>query len=117
MRCVPGDSSQHLDPEQPGRYARNARALRDPEFQARRLWLGPFLRYFQIVQEERTDFNNSDAKIVIAGLSFEAGSEHRPPTKVEPIGCPDCPTVCVPTDASMSARSMMCRHDGVTPVS
>src|SRR5436189_6116077 len=32
-------------------------------------------------------------------------------------GCPDCPTVCVPTDCSMSERSMLWRHDGVTPVS
>src|SRR6266516_7117490 len=32
-------------------------------------------------------------------------------------GCPDCPVVCTPTEASMSDRSMMCRHDGTTSAS
>src|SRR5437588_7480509 len=32
-------------------------------------------------------------------------------------GCPDCPVVCTPTDASISERSMTWRHDGTTSAS
>jgi outer membrane protein OmpA-like peptidoglycan-associated protein len=40
----------------------------------RKLWVGPFVRYSHIVQGERMDFDNRDAKILSAGLSFEIGS-------------------------------------------
>ncbi len=47
-----------------------------PIGEQRRYWLGPFVRYFQIVQPERQAFDNHDAKIVIAGISLEVGSPH-----------------------------------------
>jgi outer membrane protein OmpA-like peptidoglycan-associated protein len=44
-----------------------------PIGEARAFWLGPFVRYFQIFQEERTGFDTRDAKTLILGVSLEAG--------------------------------------------
>ncbi len=43
----------------------------------RRLWLGPFVRYMQIVQGDRPTADNTDAKLFIVGASLEIGSPHR----------------------------------------
>ena len=40
---------------------------------ARIFWLGPFVRYFQIMQFERSGFDNNDAKILSLGVSLEVG--------------------------------------------
>jgi outer membrane protein OmpA-like peptidoglycan-associated protein len=40
----------------------------------RNYWLGPFVRYSHILQGERADFDNRDAKILSIGLSLELGS-------------------------------------------
>lgn len=40
----------------------------------RKFWIGPFVRYSQIVQGEREGFDNRDARILSAGLSLEIGS-------------------------------------------
>lgn len=45
-----------------------------PIDEQRRFWIGPFVRYSQIVQGEREGFDNHDAKILSAGLSLEIGS-------------------------------------------
>ena len=45
-----------------------------PIDEQRRFWIGPFVRYYQIVQNEREGFDNRDAKILTAGLSLEIGS-------------------------------------------
>jgi outer membrane protein OmpA-like peptidoglycan-associated protein len=37
-------------------------------------WLGPFARYFQILQNDRTGFDNNDAKILSLGISLEVGT-------------------------------------------
>lgn len=60
----------------------------------RRLWLGPFIRYFQVVQTVRTGFDNADAKILLVGASLEIGSAHRRPV-ARPIECPTCATDAV----------------------
>ena len=52
----------------------------------RRFWLGPFVRYLQIVQGDRAGADNTDAKIFIVGASLEFGSAHRRPT-APPIEC------------------------------
>jgi outer membrane protein OmpA-like peptidoglycan-associated protein len=39
----------------------------------RRFWVGPYARYFQIVQGERAGFDNRDAKVLELGISLEAG--------------------------------------------
>lgn len=53
-----------------------------PVDKRRRFWLGPYVRYFQIMQGERAGFDNRDAQIVSVGLSLEVGSgverERRP---------------------------------------
>jgi outer membrane protein OmpA-like peptidoglycan-associated protein len=43
----------------------------------RRVWLGPFVRYMHIVQGDRADTDDTDAKIFIVGASLEVGSPHR----------------------------------------
>ena len=45
-----------------------------PIDESRTFWLGPFIRYFQAIQIDRTGFDNRDAKVLILGVSFEAGS-------------------------------------------
>jgi outer membrane protein OmpA-like peptidoglycan-associated protein len=40
----------------------------------RRLWLGPYVRYFHIVQGDRDGFDNRDAKLLTFGLSLEVGA-------------------------------------------
>jgi outer membrane protein OmpA-like peptidoglycan-associated protein len=39
----------------------------------RRFWIGPYARYFQILQGERVGFDNRDAKILDVGISLEVG--------------------------------------------
>lgn len=48
-----------------------------PTSDARNLWLGPFVRYQDIIQGVRTGFDNTDAHILIVGLSAEFGTSHR----------------------------------------
>jgi outer membrane protein OmpA-like peptidoglycan-associated protein len=43
----------------------------DPE---RVFWLGPFVRYFEILQPNHAGFDNHDAKIISLGLSLEVGT-------------------------------------------
>jgi outer membrane protein OmpA-like peptidoglycan-associated protein len=76
-----------------------------PLGRARRLWIGPFVRYLQVIQPDHAGFDDRDAKILTIGLSFEIGtgiklpvaadggvcssiSEVRTETK-EVISCPD----------------------------
>jgi outer membrane protein OmpA-like peptidoglycan-associated protein len=42
-----------------------------PIGQARIFWIGPFARYFQIIQNHRSGFNNNDAKTLSLGVSLE----------------------------------------------
>ena len=51
-----------------------AAGLSVPIGRSRVFWLGPFVRYFQIVQAVRGGFDNGDAKILSIGLSLEVGS-------------------------------------------
>lgn len=39
----------------------------------RKYWFGPFVRYSQIMQGDRTGYDNRDAKILSIGLSLEVG--------------------------------------------
>jgi outer membrane protein OmpA-like peptidoglycan-associated protein len=45
-----------------------------PVGEARSYWLGPFVRYFQIVQGNRTGFDNRDARTIVFGVSLETGT-------------------------------------------
>jgi outer membrane protein OmpA-like peptidoglycan-associated protein len=72
----------------------------------RRFWLGPYVRYFQIAQGERTGFDNRDAKILAVGIGLEVGGglAHRRArvARVEPVATPEPPPP--PSDRD---------HDGV----
>jgi outer membrane protein OmpA-like peptidoglycan-associated protein len=92
-----------------------------PVGRARLFWVGPFARYFQILQRERVGFDNNDAKILSLGVSLEVGmgverrraisiaAEARN-TNTETFFCPDrdrdgvpdnvdhCPDVAGPMD-------------------
>ena len=45
-----------------------------PIGKARIFWVGPFVRYLQIIQSNRVGFDNNDAKILSLGVSIEIGS-------------------------------------------
>jgi outer membrane protein OmpA-like peptidoglycan-associated protein len=51
-----------------------AAGLSAPIDNARIFWLGPFVRYLQVIQPERSGFDNHDAKILSLGVSLELGS-------------------------------------------
>jgi outer membrane protein OmpA-like peptidoglycan-associated protein len=44
-----------------------------PIGKARKFWIGPFLRYTQVLQGSRAGYDNHDAKILTAGISLEVG--------------------------------------------
>jgi outer membrane protein OmpA-like peptidoglycan-associated protein len=45
-----------------------------PLGEERRFWVGPFVRYMQTIQPARDGYDNTDAKLLLIGLSFEVGS-------------------------------------------
>jgi len=51
-----------------------AAGLATPLGKSRIFWLGPFVRYLQVVEQARTGFDASDAKLLILGVSLEVGS-------------------------------------------
>lgn len=66
----------------------------------RNLWVGPFVRYLQIIQGTPSGFDNRDARILSVGLSLEVGSrverethfvDHVSgvPLAAGPVECPD----------------------------
>jgi outer membrane protein OmpA-like peptidoglycan-associated protein len=63
-----------------------------PLGEARQVWVGPFVRYMHIFQPDRDGFDNHDAKLLIAGVSFEFGSgiEREVVVIPAPLPCPDC---------------------------
>lgn len=71
-------------------------------------WLGPFVRYLQVIQLNRDGYDNRDARVLIAGLSFEVGTGLRrehveelpppPPPAQAAAPCPGCPDLCPDRD-------------------
>jgi hypothetical protein len=68
----------------------------------RQFWVGPFARYFQVIQGEREGFDNRDAKIVMFGLGLEitSGLERKRArvAVVEPAPIVDEPVAPPPSD-------------------
>jgi len=65
-------------------------------------WLGPFVRYFQIIQGTPSGFDNHDARILSVGLSLEVGSsvkrEPRVPTTSAPVEPMSSAEICADRD-------------------
>jgi outer membrane protein OmpA-like peptidoglycan-associated protein len=53
-----------------------------PVGESRSFWLGPFVRYLQILQGGRTGFDTRDASALIVGISLEAGTRLLQPSSV-----------------------------------
>lgn len=63
-----------------------------PIGESRIFWLGPFVRYFQVMQEpERSGFDNRDAKILSLGVSLEVGTGV--PREPEPVAAAEVRTI------------------------
>jgi outer membrane protein OmpA-like peptidoglycan-associated protein len=45
-----------------------------PVGKERAFWVGPFVRYLQVIEPQRDGFDDRDAKLLTLGLSFEVGS-------------------------------------------
>jgi outer membrane protein OmpA-like peptidoglycan-associated protein len=101
-----------------------AAGLAVPLGSARIFWIGPFVRYLQILQPNRAGYDNHDAKILSVGVSLEVGTGvRREPSLLTPapeakpvvvdrevVVCPDrdrddvsdlvdrCPDVAGPVD-------------------
>jgi len=55
-----------------------------PVGEARSFWLGPFVRYFQIVGRNGGGFDNRDARTIVLGFSLETGTRLERSSYVEP---------------------------------
>ena len=74
----------------------------------RNAWLGPFVRYMQIVQPSRMGFDDTDAKVLFVGLNFELGTSPLAPLVVA-LKAVECP-YCAPVVVAAPDRD----HDGVS---
>lgn len=63
-----------------------AAGLSAPVGESRAFWIGPFVRYMQIMQPNHSGFNNDDAKILSLGISLEVGAGVKRP--VAPVVTP-----------------------------
>jgi outer membrane protein OmpA-like peptidoglycan-associated protein len=61
--------------------------LQAPVGKSRAVWMGPFVRYLQVIQPDHAGFDDRDAKILTVGLSFEIGTRAVPPAPVETAVC------------------------------
>ena len=64
----------------------------------RNAWLGPFVRYMDIVQPRRQGFDSGDARVLLVGVGLEIGSRSRhrlalafSPAPAQVDECPSCP--------------------------
>jgi outer membrane protein OmpA-like peptidoglycan-associated protein len=88
-----------------------------PIGESRTFWVGPFVRYLQVIQPGRAGFDNSDAKTLTVGISFEVGSGiDRKPEVVAaaPAQCPAaaaCPAPA-PAEVRMVTKEVCSDTDG-----
>jgi outer membrane protein OmpA-like peptidoglycan-associated protein len=73
-----------------------ALGLQAPFGKARAVWMGPFVRYLQVIQPDHPGFDDSDAKILSVGLSFEIGTRAIPAAAPAETGV--CPSMEVRTE-------------------
>lgn len=67
-----------------------------PTSSDRNFWVGPFIKYQSVFQEEKIGYNTTDAGMVIAGLSLELGAKQSKKIVVTPAPCPTPVVVIVP---------------------
>ena len=72
-----------------------AAGLSVPVDESRVFWLGPFVRYFEILQPNHAGFDNHDAKIISLGLSLDVGTGMKRELVVLPSTDPIPPAVPV----------------------
>jgi outer membrane protein OmpA-like peptidoglycan-associated protein len=75
-----------------------------PVGEARSFWLGPFVRYFQIVQGERAGFDNRDSKTIVLGISLQTGTRLERSSYVEPAEAPIVVAVQAPAPTARPDR-------------
>jgi outer membrane protein OmpA-like peptidoglycan-associated protein len=78
-----------------------------PLDQQRKFWVGPYVRYFQIVQGERAGFDTRDAKLLTVGLSLEVGTGLTRPHRVVAV-------VASPVGPAVASQGPDRDHDGVS---
>jgi outer membrane protein OmpA-like peptidoglycan-associated protein len=64
-----------------------ALGLQAPFGKTRAVWIGPFVRYLQVIQPDHVGTDDRDAKILTLGLSFEIGTRMVRPS---PVGTAVC---------------------------
>jgi outer membrane protein OmpA-like peptidoglycan-associated protein len=89
-----------------------AAGLAIPIDDRRRFWIGPYVRYFQILQGKRAGFDTRDAKILDIGVSLEVGFglEQRQTRVATAEPTPVAPAPVEVAEVAVSDRD----HDGVS---
>src|SRR5580698_3690934 len=84
-----------------------ALGLQAPFGKTRAIWMGPFVRYTQVIQPDHAGFDDRDAKIMTIGLSFELGAR-----QVWPPPPPPEELVCAATEVSTQQVNSCPDSDG-----
>jgi outer membrane protein OmpA-like peptidoglycan-associated protein len=77
----------------------------------RHSWLGPFVRYMQILQPNRQGYDDTDAKLLFVGLNFELGTSPLAPVAAKALECQACVPVAVPVSVLVVGGDS--DHDGM----
>jgi outer membrane protein OmpA-like peptidoglycan-associated protein len=64
-----------------------ALGIQAPLGKYRAVWMGPFVRYVQVIQPDHVGYDDRDAKILTVGLSFEIGTRPIHPSPTEMAMC------------------------------
>lgn len=56
-----------------------------PATEARTVWVGPYVRYLDVVNTQKVGLDSTDAHVMIFGISVEVGTANRPAKEVTPV--------------------------------
>lgn len=83
-----------------------------PTSDARNIWIGPFVRYQGVYQEDKPGYDSNSAKILIVGLSVELGEKvHRKEVSVPQPPPPPPPPVVVVVNEPPPLPPVIVYHD------
>jgi outer membrane protein OmpA-like peptidoglycan-associated protein len=68
----------------------------------RHVWLGPFVRYMQIVETKHQGFDDRDGRFLFLGLNLELGTSPLPRPRERQLQAEPCPT-CPPVSTKAAA--------------